>query len=533
MPTDRLPSHTLISDDLSGFVYQCVCGESVTVTSVAEFTCPKCGRHIRDEALKLQGAATMHAVDVRRLRSDADGNAVATTPQAAETEGSSTDSLIGQRLGYFRIISSIGRGGMGEVYCALDESLQRYVALKVIHTPDKSLEGGTVQHLLQEARAQARVHHQNVVTIYYVGKQKETPFLAMELVAGDTLAERMKKRRISFGEMVDIAIQVASALKMAAQIDMVHGDIKPGNILIAEDGTIKLSDFGLARQITPKPSQSSKISGTPSYLAPEACRGLPTDSRSDMYALGVLLFEMTFRRYPYTLLDSTLQNCLYAHMRASPEFPDPWPADLPERWRDILARLLAKEPDARFASYGDLINDLEAVRPIDLPKSGRLLRSLAWVVDLLLIFSVQSLLYVPFLPETNLALVQNSTLLRIIGSVSMALAPLAFAWLQVRWLTSPGKKLFQIRIVDRYGLSPGKGVLFARAFIQSALLWVVVLGRVTGAFNALPLGRLIGFIAGLCIIIDAGTAFLRKDGRSLHDLFFGTQVVLDAPPRAQ
>ncbi len=350
MPTDPLPSQTVIVHDQSAFVYQCVCGESVAVDPAKEVTCPKCGRRIGDEALKSEGAVTLQTLDGRSLQemqADSDRDDVATTPQAVEQVGD-TDPLIGQRLGYFRIISSIGRGGMGEVYCALDESLQRYVALKVIHAPDKSLEGGTVQHLLQEARAQARVHHQNVVTIYYVGKQKETPFLAMELVAGDTLADRMKKRRIGFGEMVDIAIQVASALKMAAQIDMVHGDIKPGNILIAEDGTIKLSDFGLARQITPKPSQSTKISGTPSYLAPEACRGLPTDSRSDMYALGVLLFEMSFRRYPYTLLDNTLQNCLYAHMRANPEFPDPWPADLPERWREILARLLAKEPDARI-----------------------------------------------------------------------------------------------------------------------------------------------------------------------------------------
>jgi uncharacterized RDD family membrane protein YckC len=220
-------------------------------------------------------------------------------------------------------------------------------------------------------------------------------------------------------------------------------------------------------------------------------------------------------------------------MRANPEFPDPWPADLPERWREILARLLAKEPDARYASYGDLINDLETVRPIDLPKSGRLLRGLAWVVDLLLIFSVQSLLYLPFVPEENFGIVQNSALLRIIGGISTALAPLAFAWLQVRWLTSPGKKLFQIRIVDRYGLSPGKGVLFSRAFVQSALLWVVVLGRVTTAFHAQPLGRLIGFVVGSNIMIDAGTAVLRKDGRSLHDLFFGTRVVLDAPQRGR
>lgn len=508
----------------------------MAVNNTAEHACPKCGRRIRGEALRSDGALTLQGLDGHNLQqvltasssvgSESDASQEPPTPADSSLE---RDSLIGQRLGYFRVISSIGRGGMGEVYCALDESLQRYVALKVIHSPDKALAGGMVQHLLQEARAQARVHHRNVVTIYYVGKQKETPFLAMELVAGDTLAERMKKRRIEFGEMVGVAIQVASALKMAAQLDMVHGDIKPGNILIADDGTVKLSDFGLARQMSPKQNQSSTISGTPSYLSPEACRGAQTDARSDMYALGVLLFEMTFRRYPYTLLDSSLQNCLYAHLRSSPEFPDPWPSDLPERWREVLARLLAKEPGDRYASYDDLIRDLEAVRPVDLPSSGRMLRTLAWVVDLLLIFSVQSLLYAPFIEGTTPEIPRNSPLLRIIGAASTALAPFAFAWLQVRWSTSPGKKLFQVRIVDRYGLAPGAGVLFSRAFIQAAPLWVVVLGRVTGSLNSLPLGRLVGLIAFVCVMIDAATAFFRKDGRALHDLFFGTRVVLDAP----
>jgi uncharacterized RDD family membrane protein YckC len=248
-----------------------------------------------------------------------------------------------------------------------------------------------------------------------------------------------------------------------------------------------------------------------------------------MYALGVLLFEMTFRRHPYTLLESTLQSCLYAHMRANPEFPDPWPADLPERWHGILDRLLAKNPDDRYATYDALIADLEAVRPIELPKSGRLVRALAWGVDLLLVFAVQSLMYSPFLQDTTRGIMANPRPVRFVAGSLAALAPLVFAWLQVRWRTSPGKKLFQVRIVDRYGLSPGRAALFSRAFVQVAPLWVLAVLPVTTAVNAGPLGRLAGGIVMIALLIDALWSFFRKDGRALHDLFFGTRVVLDAP----
>jgi hypothetical protein len=534
MPQDTPSSPTVLANERSVMLYRCVCGECVAVGPTAGSICPSCRRHIRPDALKSEVAVlqTVQDLESKSAPPSSKGRDHGDAPAVHEPSNEG-DPLIGQRLGYFRVIGSIGRGGMGNVYRALDESLQRYVALKVLHAPGGSLSGGTVQHLLQEARAQARVHHPNVVTIYYVGKQKETPFLAMEFVAGRTLADRIEGERIGFGQIIDIAVQVASALGMASRLDMVHGDVKPGNILIQADGTVKLSDFGLARLVSPTSGQTTKISGTPKYLAPEACRGQQIDFRADMYALGIVLFETTFRKSPYTLVDASLQNCLYAHLRASPEFPVPWPADLPERWKEILARLLAKDPAARYATYEALIEDLEAVRPVELPKSGRLLRGLAWVVDLLLISSVQSLMIAPFEQVSARNIVAASPWLQLLAGGLATLAPLAFGWLQARWRTSAGKKLFQVRIVDHYGLSPGRGALFSRAFAQAAPLWIVAMIRVATACGTEGLGKLLGLLLLIALLVDAGFAGIRRDGRSLHDLFFGTRVVLDAPRHVQ
>ena len=270
-------------DDRSLAIYRCVCGENVEVRQ-QDATCTACGRHYDRTVLNTAGADTI-SIDADHLPAR-----LVTHPDH--------DPYIGESLGHFKILSRIGDGGMGAVYHALDESLQRYVALKVIHRGADEQGSADLARLFQEARAQARVNHPHVVHVYYVGIENETPFLAMELVGSGTLADRMREGTLSYQEIVRFAIQIARALGCAAEYDIVHGDIKPSNVLLVDNHTSKLSDFGLARRLSAPTKTASRMSGTPDYMPPESTLGAAVDHRGDMYALGVTLFQMTFERLP-------------------------------------------------------------------------------------------------------------------------------------------------------------------------------------------------------------------------------------------
>ncbi|HEX6984815.1 MAG TPA: serine/threonine-protein kinase, partial [Planctomycetaceae bacterium] len=406
------------ADGATPVSYRCVCGETAELDLRTGGRCDACGRRYSAEVARLAAAETIRMpagyeepVEADPVEADPDTEPQGEANRAADSPGDVTTIVTSEaapqpeaalppdrRLGHFRVVGRLGRGGMGDVYRALDESLQRYVALKVLRPTANGPAAGSVgpARLLQEARAQARVNHPGVVHIYYVSPDPERPFLAMELVPGPTLADRLKAGPLPYAETVDVALQIARALRHAARYDVVHGDIKPGNILLAGDGGVKLSDFGLARRLSGRrEGPAGPITGTPHYLPPEVVAGAEPDVRSDMYALGVMLFEMTFGRRPYTVETGNLRDHIQAHRSAPPEFPDPWPADLPEGWRDVLARLLEKNPDDRYQTHDELIADLERLRPVDLPRAGRIGRGLAWLTDLFLAWAAGALLLVP------------------------------------------------------------------------------------------------------------------------------------------
>jgi uncharacterized RDD family membrane protein YckC len=430
----------------------------------------------------------------------------------------------GQRYGHYRIVRKLGQGGMGAVYQALDESLQRYVALKVIHAAGGSaIDTKQIQRLLQEAIAQARVNHPNIVHIYYVGREGKTPFFAMELVPGATLADRLKDGPLPFAAVVSIGEQVADALRHAADFDILHGDVKPSNILFADEGTVKLSDFGLARRLSAADHSPASFAGTPAYLSPEAAEGRPVDIRSDMYSLGITLFEMTFGRLPYTPSGGKLVDFLQVHRTACIEFPSPWPDRLPHAWRGVLARLLAKSPADRYQNYEDLLADLRRLRPVELPRAGRVQRGLAWLVDVALAQAGQSLFYIPLAAGAGPWPIQ--LLLATLGG----LVPLLAALLQARWHTTPGKRLFQLRIVDWHGLTPHDTILALRSVFQFLPLWAACVHELNKATGRPFLGAVLAAVGALWLAADVvGGVFSRK-GLSLHDLLCKTRVVLDVP----
>ena len=258
----------LVSEnDSPPIAYRCVCGEVISLDAEQGGSCQACGRNYHPRVL-------------RGLDTHSFSDSIAPVPL---DENDSVDR-IGQRFGHYQIVSRLGRGGMGEVYQALDESLQRYVALKVIRSQATPTRERDTDRLLQEAIAQARLNHPHVVHIYYVGCERETPFLAMELVSGETLAERLEQGPLPFDQVVDVALQVINALQHAGSFDIVHGDIKPSNLLMADAKTVKLSDFGLARRMSNRDGANS-ISGSPNYISPEGARGR-RDRRSERYVFS-------------------------------------------------------------------------------------------------------------------------------------------------------------------------------------------------------------------------------------------------------
>lgn len=526
--------------------YHCVCGESTDLDLHSGGRCEACGRRYSAEVARLAATETIQmpfgfeepiepdpdtepAETAERTPDGRDAPTTIVSPGAAPHAEIPLPS--DRRLGHFRIVGRLGRGGMGDVYRALDESLERYVALKVLRPSVNGTIAGAAGHvpLLQEARAQARVNHPGVVHIYYVSPDPQRPFLAMELVAGSTLAERLQAGSLTYCETVDVALQIARALRHAARYDVVHGDIKPGNILLAADGVVKLGDFGLARRLSGRRDEpTGAITGTPHYLPPEVVGGAEPDIRSDMYALGVMVFEMTFGRRPYTVESGTLQEHIEAHRIAAPEFPEVWPAELPEGWRGVLERLLEKDPADRYQTHDDLIADLERLKPVDLPRAGRVNRGLAWFVDLFLALVVGILLLTPFGFLASRGLLDATPFLRVVIDLAAdALVLFSAAWLQAWWKTSPGKSLLQLRIVDLHGLTPNCPTLAMRTVFQLLPLLSVDIYLTMSEIGVGWLGTLVA-LAGLAhSAIDAGVAAVRPDGRSLHDLLLRTRVVLD------
>jgi uncharacterized RDD family membrane protein YckC len=322
---------------------------------------------------------------------------------------------------------------------------------------------------------------------------------------------------------------------------MVHGDIKPSNLLIAGPGCIKLGDFGLARR-SGSSTDDGEISGTPYYLAPELLDGAAPDRRTDMYALGVTLFEMAFGRRPYEMSGSTLREQLLAHRTAEVEFPQRWPAEIPEAFRDILSRLLEKDPLRRFASYQELRADLERVRPIGSTLAGRLARSIAWFVDV----ACLGMLQMPFsLPSAALTLgvgvdaqqqfdervpyVSYSALewmfgfLAVVGTIAV---PLLALWWDLKRFRTPGRYLMQLRVVDRYGLPPTRRALIIRNVLRYFHLWCSALFGVPTVAGFVVVA-IIDDVLGYLVLVVNAIPLLGPSRRALHDRICDTHVVLD------
>jgi serine/threonine-protein kinase len=271
-----------------------------------------------------------------------------------------SDSLIDTLFdGRYRIVRKLGSGGMADVYLAEDQELGRRVAIKILdgrHANDDQF----IERFRREAKNAAALNHPNIVSIYDRGEAEDTYYIAMEYLDGRTLKELI----VGHGQApmrvaVEYARQILSALRFAHRHGIVHRDIKPHNVLVDREGRVKVTDFGIARAGTSQMTETGSIVGTAQYLSPEQARGGEVDQRSDLYSLGVVLYELLTGKTPFE--GDTPVEIAMKHLSATPQTPSELRPDIPPELDMVILRALAKDPDERYQSADEMESDLERV----------------------------------------------------------------------------------------------------------------------------------------------------------------------------
>ena len=287
-------------------------------------------------------------------------------------ENGQADLLVGQTIGHYKISKRIGTGGMGEVYLATDITAGRKAALKLLpmrFTGDAE----RLKRFQQEARAVVGLNHPNILTVYEIGEDHSTHYIASELIEGETLRERLLRGRMQLSEAVDVAIQVARALAAAHEAGIVHRDIKPENIMLRPDGYVKVLDFGIAKlaeqemPVTMAEEEAvllvetnlGSILGTVRYMSPEQARGAPVDKCTDIWSLGVVLYEMAAGQAPFT--GDTPGEVMASILGTEPPLLSSI-AQTPAELQQIVSKALSKERERRYQSAHEMLEALKSFR---------------------------------------------------------------------------------------------------------------------------------------------------------------------------
>jgi serine/threonine-protein kinase len=263
-------------------------------------------------------------------------------------------------LGHYEIVSELGRGGMGVVYKGYEPALTRYVAIKEL-SPALAHDAMLVERFLREARSMAALNDPHIIQIYFIGQENEQPFFVMEFVDGESLSGVIKRQgRLAVGDALKILHQSAQGLATAHDRGVIHRDIKPANLMINLRGQVKIADFGIAlanRDFDAKLTGTGEFVGTPGYLSPEICLGKPVDQRSDIFALGIVLFEMLTGRTPFSD-ESPLKLMLDVVQSEIPDVRE-LNTDVDPEVAQILTKMVTKDPADRYQDTHTLIADLE------------------------------------------------------------------------------------------------------------------------------------------------------------------------------
>jgi len=292
---------------------------------------------------------------------------------ATIVENGEADLLIGQTIGHYKISKRIGTGGMGEVYLASDITAGRKAALKLLpirFTGDAQ----RLKRFQQEARAVVGLNHPNILTVYEIGADSSTHYIASELIEGETLRQRLTRGRMEVSEAVEIAIQVAGALTAAHEAGIIHRDVKPENIMLRPDGYVKVLDFGIAKlaeqdvPVTMAEEEAlllvetnlGSILGTVRYMSPEQARGGSVDKRTDIWSLGAVLYEMAARRAPFT--GDVPREMMAAILATEPPPLRHYIANAPGELQQIVGKALRKDPGERYQTANEMLEALKGLR---------------------------------------------------------------------------------------------------------------------------------------------------------------------------
>jgi serine/threonine protein kinase len=265
------------------------------------------------------------------------------------------------RLGHYDIVAELGRGGMGVVYKGHESSLNRYVAIKVL-ADSLAHDEGVKERFLREARSMAALNDPHIIQIYFIGDDEGQTYFVMEFVDGESLGSMLKREgKLSVEQSAKVIQQTALGLSTAHDRGVIHRDIKPGNLMINSRGAIKIADFGIAlsnHDLSKKLTTTGEFVGTPGYLSPEVCLGKPVDQRSDIFSLGIVMFEMLTGRMPFT--DESPLGLMLEVVKA--EIPDVREinADVDPEIARILDRMIAKDPAERYQNCHELVAELGA-----------------------------------------------------------------------------------------------------------------------------------------------------------------------------
>ncbi|MEE9229865.1 MAG: protein kinase [Acidobacteriota bacterium] len=318
-------------------------------------TCPSCNRTfstLRSNTATSQGGS-------------------ATAPAAPSGPAASGSGVPGTHIGPYEILGVLGRGGMGVVYKARDAALDRYVAVKTL-LPALAGERDARERFLREARSAAALNHPNLAQIYSIGDEQGTPYFAMEFIEGETLEKRLERRgRLRPLEAVRLIRQVATGLQEAHRIQLIHRDIKPSNLILARDGTLKITDFGLAKRAAGNASlqitQTGEAIGSPQYMSPEQVRGAEVDHRCDIYSLGATFFHLITGRPPFQGTNPV--EVAMKHLQETVPSPRTLVKEISYPLAGLVQRMLRKRPGDRPAGYPVLIQELDRIESLETGKA--------------------------------------------------------------------------------------------------------------------------------------------------------------------
>lgn len=273
-----------------------------------------------------------------------------------------------ETIAHYKILEKLGSGGMGEVYLVADTKLNRKAALKILPTRF-AVDRKHLNRFWQEARLAATLNHPNICTVYEIDDRSETPFIALEYVEGETLADKIDARSLDSSEILEIAVQIADALDEAHRHGIIHRDIKAANVVINRRGRVKVLDFGLAKtfeaeiseqEVTRAKTESGMLVGTVQYMSPEQALGKELDGRTDLWSLGVLLYEMTTGQLPFR--GATVAAAFDSILHEEPAAPGDVNENVPPEIEQIILKLLEKDRDFRYQTASDLRADLKRIQ---------------------------------------------------------------------------------------------------------------------------------------------------------------------------